>query len=177
MVIDVESIGLHGEAFSVGYVVIDAIGKRVEERLFAAYERAAGDEGDREWVRDNVPYFILNNDSMLYRYDTLREMRDAFWHSWRSWSERGALLWADCAWPVEARFLAQCVDDAPAFNKWLGPYPLHEIATLALLCGRDPTATVERLPDEYPPHNPMMDARQSARLLLMYLGELKAVHL
>ena len=175
MVFDVESIGLHGDAFAIGYVVVDETGKRLEERLFASYERAEGDEGDREWVNDNVPYFLMSSHSMLYRYDTLREMRAAFWQAWRSWAERGATLWADCAWPVEARFLARCVDDVPVYHKWQGPYPLHEIATLALVAGHDPTATVARLPDEWPQHDPLNDARQSARLLLQYLGELQAV--
>ena len=31
---------------------------------------------------------------------------------------------------------------------------------------RDPMATNERMPDELPAHHPLMDARQSARLLV-----------
>jgi len=36
--------------------------------------------------------------------------------------------------------------------------------------GRDPLATNERLPSELPVHHPLMDARQSARQLLLALG-------
>jgi hypothetical protein len=42
-----------------------------------------------------------------------------------------------------------------------------------LLSGRDPLATYERLPNELPAHDPMADARQSARLWLECLGGVK----
>jgi hypothetical protein len=43
-----------------------------------------------------------------------------------------------------------------------------------LALGRDPLATNERLPDELPAHNPLCDARQSARLLIEALRECDA---
>jgi hypothetical protein len=76
------------------------------------------------------------------------------------------MLAADCAWPVEARFLAACVDDQPEQRAWEGPYPLIDIASVRLAAGLDPLATVERLPSEMPAHDPLADARQSARLLI-----------
>jgi hypothetical protein len=75
-----------------------------------------------------------------------------------------------CAWPVEARFLAACVDDNPMTHEWSGPYPLHDLASVLMAAGRDPLAKNERLPGELPEHDPLADARQSARLLLAALA-------
>jgi hypothetical protein len=159
LVFDVESVGLHGTGFAVGWVVIDAAG-RVHADGYAACAPTKGDgtSDGFTWVREHV--------QVQYTHVTPREVRNEFWAVWHHWQGQGALLVADCAWPVEGRFLAACIDDAPAEREWQGPYPLHEIATARLLAGFDPTATVARLPAEEPAHNPLADARQSARLWL-----------
>lgn len=162
MVFDVESIGLHGEGFAVGYVVVDADGERLDEALIACPPNAAvGDEAGREWVHANVP--PLNTGVV---YTSPKIVRSIFWHEWKGWHEHGAQLVADCAWPVESRFLAQCVDDDPGVRYWGGPYPLHDLASIILAAGGDPLATNPRKRDEMPAHNPLYDARQSARLLI-----------
>ena len=160
MVFDVESIGLHGEGFAVAYVVIDGDGRTHDERVFACDPNIAdGVSKDREWVAANVPALEETHGYPL-------GVRAAFWRQWMIWKERGAILVADCAWPVEARFLADCVDDKMSERKWEGPYPLHDLASIILATGGDPLATNERLPKELPAHHPLMDARQSARLLV-----------
>ncbi len=84
---------------------------------------------------------------------------------------------ADCGWPVEARFLAACVDDArPAPRTgqlvadsprdFTGPYPLHELASYLLGAGLDPWKKPKRLPGELPEHDPLADTRLSVRMLL-----------
>jgi hypothetical protein len=172
MIFDVESVGLHGEGFAVGYVVVNGDGATLEEGIFHCDpELANGSDTDRRWVGDNVPTMDRSEGFCAYPAD----VRFAFWDAWQRWKECGATLWADCAWPVEARFLAQCVDDDPEGRTWEGPYPLHEIATAALLCGRDPLVTLDRLPNELPVHNPLTDARQSARVFLEYAVELGEV--
>ncbi len=160
MVFDVESIGLHGEGFAVGYVVIDAAGKELENaRIVCAPDAAAGDDEGRIWVDDNCP-------SMLIDFIDPKGVRASFWGAWQRWKDQGAVLVADCAWPVEARFLIDCVEDDGVTREWQGPYPLHDVATARLMKGFDPLATVERLPNELPQHDPLADARQSARLWL-----------
>ena len=167
MIFDVESIGLHGEGFAVGYVVVNGDGKTLEEGMLVCDpDEAQGTPVNRRWIEDNVP--AMNTTWVDI---SPKEVRTEFWKVWQLWKERGATLWADCAWPVEARFLAQCVDDDPKVREWEGPYPLHEIATAALLCGRDPLVTLDRLPDEQPQHNPLNDARQSARVFIEYARE------
>src|SRR5439155_4179999 len=98
------------------------------------------------------------------------QVRDSFWQKWQQWKEQGALLVADCCWPVEARFLAACVDDFPIAREWQGPYPLHDLASILLAHGKDPVGKFERRPDELPEHNPKADAMQSARILIETLS-------
>lgn len=164
MVFDVESIGLHGEGFAVGYVVIDRHGFRKAEELYACppYNAQGSMEG-RSWVGQNVPKM----DATCHMPS---EVRARFWADWLSWKEQGAVLVADCQWPVEARFLINCVDDDREHREWQGPYPLHELASFMVAAGMDPMATYERLPDE-PQHDPLGDARQSSRLLCRALLE------
>jgi hypothetical protein len=164
MVFDVESVGLHGEGFAVGYVVVDAAGKELESGLFACpVDRVVGEFEGREWVVQHVPRLALTHNRP-------QAVRTAFWQRWLHWKAQGAVLVADCGWPVEARFLAACVDDAPERRGGDGPYPLHDLASVLWAHGRDPLATHERRPDEQPAHHPLMDARQSARLLVHALN-------
>jgi len=89
--------------------------------------------------------------------------------------DKGAVLAADVPWPVEARFLAQCIDDEPG-RKWDGPYPLIDIASVRLAAGLDPLASVERLAEELPQHDPLCDARQSGRLLVEAIQRMTPNH-
>jgi hypothetical protein len=160
MVFDCESIGLHGETFAVGYVVVDSKGKEYARSCWACYpDEAKGNEEGRLWVKANIPPLERNRTGPKY-------VRDSFWNVYLYWRDNGAVLCADCAWPVEARFLATCIDDDPSARTWNGPYPLYDLASIRLAAGFDPLATEDRLPHELPVHNPLADALQSARLLI-----------
>lgn len=161
MVFDVESIGLHGEGFAVGFLIVDP--KQPKSLQYTWFccppETAQGSDRNREWVAQNVPAIPATHQNP-------RDVRGAFWAEWLRWKKEGAVLVADCCWPVEARFLAACVDDDPEAREWEGPYPLHDLASVLLAHGKDPLATTERRPDELPQHHPLADAMQSARQLL-----------
>lgn len=160
MVFDVESVGLHGEGYAVGWVVVDDAGQELEANYRACPLRTAqGPEMGRAWVEANIPPLPATDP-------TPRAVRLGFWVAWRKWADQGAVLVADCAWPVEATFLIACVGDDYGQREWKGPYPLHDVATMRLATGLDPLATVDRLPSELPQHDPLADARQSARLWL-----------
>ena len=160
-VFDVESVGLHGEGFAVAYVVVDRDGRSVAHACYQSPPQlAAGDLSGHSWVREN--WKGTPDVGML---PTAVAVRRAFWNDWTAWKGKGAAAVADCGWPVEARFFAACVDADRAANAWDGPYPLHELASLMLAAGLDPLGRRERLPDELPEHDPLADARQSARLL------------
>jgi hypothetical protein len=167
MVFDVESVGLHGEGFAVGWVVVDERGnlrpQGLGEPFVSGYwacspDDAEGDDEGRAWVQAHVVPHIKPN------VDHPETVRTLFWDAWQYFKAQGAVLVADCAWPVEARFLAACVDDDPLIRNWGGPYPLHDVATMRLAAGFDPQLTMERRDDELPVHHPLADARQSARL-------------
>jgi len=166
IVFDVESLGLHGEGWQVGYVVVGEDGQEFEHGSFECQPGEAagfGNQGqiaeDRAWVaehcRPHVHLFDCKNPA---------EVRAKFWARWLHWKEQGARLAADVCWPVETGFLTACIQDHG--DPWAGPYPLIDIASVRLAVGLDPLATVERLPNELPAHNALADARQSARLLL-----------
>lgn len=160
MVLDVESIGLHGEGFAVAFAVCDTrTGQSLAEGLWAcAPEAAQGSADDRAWVRQHVPDLPVNCQNP-------QQVRQRFWADWLHWRAQNAWLVADCAWPVESNFLSACVQDAPAQEAFLGPFPLIDVATcLALWPGPVPDFSV-RQSDELPLHDPRADVRQSLRIL------------
>lgn len=159
-VFDVESIGLHGEAFAVaGGIYIDG-SARSEFRFCCPQEEASGDENDRAWIKANVPVMEITHRSPT-------ALREAFWQEWERAKRNypGITMAGECIWPVEAGFVAACIRQEIADRKWSGPYPFHEIASFMLAAGMDPMATYERGDSELPAHEPLADARQSARLL------------
>lgn len=160
---DVESIGLHGEAFAVGWVVVNRDGDMCFEGLLAVDPaKAVGDDSDRVWVNEHVPPIEANCKS----YDFFRE---EFWRIWLHWKEKGAVMVADCAWPVEANFLRQCILYDTEERRFQGPYPLHNLASIRLAKGEEPTGDYDRIKGELPQHNPLCDARQTARHLIKLL--------
>ena len=167
MVFDVESIGLHGEGFAVAWVVVNRQGEQLEEGCLACDpDLCQGTEDDREWVKENIPPLPCSSPTKFH-------LRNTFWHAWRNWAARGAWLAADCAWPVEANFLSACVRLNPEERNWEGPYPLLDISGVLLAAGLDPLGSHGRQEGELPAHHPLMDARQSARLLLECLDQLE----
>lgn len=177
-VLDCESIGLHGEVFAYGYVVVDSSsGNELEKGYAACYGENKwplplnrSEVEDQEWVQKNVLPALSGAT-----YTNFQSVREAFWKAWLSWKAQGAVLAADCAWPVEANFLSECIRTDLLDRKWQGPYPLLEISTALLMAGMDPLGEYERLPKERPKHHPTADARQSARLLLQAMQKLKAI--
>jgi hypothetical protein len=169
-VFDVESIGLHGEGFAVAGGIYDEKGKCVDLSEFC-YScppgNAQGIQEDRDWVHANVP-------SIEITHDYPKEVRFAFWKEWKKAKKAGAIMFAECGWPVEARFLCKCIDDHDPSHRFDGPYPFHEISTVMACAGMDPMATYERIEGETSVHNPMCDVRQSARLLSIALKKLKS---
>lgn len=163
MVFDVESVGLHGNAFAWGAVVVDLVsGGIVDEKIVVCDPTYIGGnpgihEWVHEWIRNNVMTTVTVNcvslDVMYAEFAEFYKLAGA------------PPLFADCAWPVEARFLMECRKAGFPID----PYPLLDIAPILWARGIDPTRCFDRLPSELPAHNPLNDARQSARILLEVL--------
>jgi len=165
---DVESVGLHGQGFAVGWVVLQD-GQEVSSGYAACpIDAADGAQSDREWVEANVCPHLPEPT-----HDNVLAVRDAFWAVWLAERERGAVMLTDCGWPVEARFLSACIDDDPEERRWQGPYPLLDVASLLLAAGMDPLGKYDRLDTEQPAHHPTCDARQSARVGLAALAKVR----
>lgn len=168
MMIDVESIGLHGGAFAVAWLVKDTqTGEELESGCYAVDRILAwGDLNDRKWVDQNVPHIPATHESSA-------AMRQDFWEVWRRWADK-AVVAADCPWPVESRFLNVCIDHDVASRKWQGPYPILDVVSVRLGAGQTFGQAMEsgdRLPDELPVHHPLADCRQSMRVLIEAMKE------
>lgn len=167
-VFDVESIGLHGEAFAVAGGVYINGAVQWEFGYACPLEEAEGADDDRDWVKANVPVIPVT-------HRTLELVCEAFWAQWikAKHTYPDILMAAECGWPVEAAFVARCIYQDFQNRKWSGPYPLHEIASFMLAAGMDPMATYDRTPSELPKHEPLADARQSARLLAQAIARIQ----
>lgn len=160
LVFDVESVGLHGEGFAVGWVLLDGDDVVEHGHVACPIDQAKGTESDREWVKANVD--IRGAITLA----TPRDIRDWFWGIIQSVKADNGEVWGDCVWPVEANFLSACVADDPEVRRWQGPYPLYDVANVLYEAGMDPLGTHARKDNELPIHNALNDARQSARLLM-----------
>lgn len=169
MVFDVESAGLHGEGFAVAGVILEN-GEEIDSFCYVAPLHTVDcSEESEKWLGENVlPHLPEANRQGA------QGVRSGFWADWMHWKEQGAQLVTDCGWPVEANFLTACIADDPENRSWNGPYPLFDLPSILLAAGENPTETFPRLSDELPAHNPLSDARQSARVMMSALKRIEA---
>jgi len=178
--LDVESVGLHGEALAYGYVIEDGPHVVEEGIAIANPDTCSGEKQDFNWLKTNVfpwisamsPTFpgagehpVVQPDPTTGAVVTLCDgpatLREVFWTLWVREKARSTELWADVCWPVEAGFLSACVR-ARSGRKFEGPYPLMDVATpWELIFGE----SLPRVREELPEHHPLMDARHSMRKL------------
>lgn len=171
-VFDVESVGLYGEPFAVGYVVHDELGNEWAAKMRWVHpDGLMGMRYDHDWIKGNIP---LHQYDVALLYPRLEDLYNWFWGELRYWREEADVhIWADCVYPVETNFLAACVRQETFMRYSDAPYPLYDIATIAMAVGYDPTQSWPRAVDELPAHHPLADARQSAHLLMNFIKELK----
>lgn len=161
-VFDTETDGYHGKTFAVGWVVVNRRGEVKGEGLLSTDQYKI----QSKWVKDN----ILSHLKLEHRMPL--GFRNDFWKQWNKWRKEGALTWAWFQWPCESNFLTECVNDLHFEREWNNPAPVHEIATVMKLAKMGSQHSYPDLPSELPTHNPLCDARKSARLLLEALDRL-----
>lgn len=165
-IFDVESVGLHGEGFAVaGGLHYENSAALWEFSLCCPIDECEGSDSDREWVKKNVPTLEVTHHGPY-------AMREQFWQLWEQAKKQNAVMAVECGWPVEARFLSDCVKQDLPNRNFSGPYPLQEIATFMVAAGMNPMEKYERQPSESREHDPLCDSRLSARLLAMALKKL-----
>lgn len=160
LVIDVESIGLHGQGYAVGAVLLNGREEISAFRYACPPGNANGSDFDRKWVSENIPEIPCTHDAPF-------GVEEAFWGQWERIKKAhpDAVMAAECGWPVEANFLEACIQNDEPNRRFAGPYPLHEIASFMEAAGMDPMASYPYEAGEQK-HDPLADARQSSRLLL-----------
>lgn len=169
--IDCESVGLYGETFAVA-VSVRSRKDNVELAQFYAACPIEVTDGYRK-SHPSLPWLSEHVLPVLPppTHQTPRDVRDAFWLFFMEWNTKpNCIVVADCGAPVEAYFFHQCVRDDELGRRYQGPYPLHELGTVLLLNGQNPTACFARVEGEEIKHHPLHDARQSGRLFIEYMG-------
>jgi len=168
-VFDVESIGLHGEAYAVGGGVYKMGDPSFEFTFSCSPDAAAGEDSDRKWVAENCP-------PIAETCNTPAEVAERFWMHWQAArvAHPTMLTMAECLWPVESNFLTSCIKADVQGRGFNGPYPFHDVTTLILAASLDPMATYPRHDTELPNHHPLADARLSARLATASMLKLRA---
>lgn len=174
---DIESIGLRGPGFCVGYAVWNdgleeasgIIGTEVGyvtglnrwRPSGVAVEKPCFTEDDQRWISRNVVPHL----PVLGRTD-LVEVRAQFWELWKLYQRRGAVLLVHTPFPVETNFLSACLADDPSRLANGTPLPIIDVKSLILASGKlgESEEYWPRLPGEKPAHNPVCDARRAARI-------------
>lgn len=126
---DLESNGLHGQAFAVAAVVVDATGEIVDS--FSARIKITGEVD--EWVKENVIPVI---GDMQVTHGDYRTMCDAFWRWFVRAQESCDYVVVSNGYPVEYRFLADCQDNNLEERYWQHPFPILELPSLLIGLGR-----------------------------------------
>jgi len=183
-VFDVETVGLYGPPFALGYVVCDKDGIELESNGFwvnvfqpttlQSYKQDwSFTDQDVKWVKENVlPAVRTSGENHLHERTTMNELLLQFWKLWEFAKKMypKMVLAADCPYPVETSFIKQVLELRDAANMENSPYPFLDVASMLIARGLDPMADWQRYEEEKPIHNPLADARQSARLLMSVLG-------
>lgn len=183
-VFDVETVGLFGPPFAFGYIVCDKTGVELESNGFwvnlfqpgtlQAYKSSwTFTDNDVEWITKNVlPPVRAEEQNALHEVQTMSELLMQFWKIW-DWCKDhydDIVMVADCPFPVETNFVGAVLTLLNKANMDNSPYPFLDVASMLLARSLDPLANYRRYEDEKPEHNPLADARQSARLLMGVMG-------
>jgi len=183
---DVESVGLLGRPFAVGWVIVDETGKEYEEGCLVSGTPIAIIK-ESAWIIENVipalpefsersfledEYYISPSSNCYDEYD----MYEKFWKAWTEAEKDypGILMVTDTPFPVEAGFLLRMHREGVIFlTLENSPYPLIDVASVLFAHGHDPIANYDRKENEMPVHHPTKDARCSVRIMLECMkGEL-----
>ncbi len=166
--LDVESNGLHGPAFAVGAVIVDAQGKLLGE--FSARCPIKGEVD--AWVKENV---LPPMKDFPQTHASAKAMRTAFWAWFKEAKSLADFVLVDNGYPVEARFLISCQDDNLDERYWDHPYPLLDLAGMLLQVGEKPLTVRSKFAadkiqgQKVMRHNPRWDAWVSAQAALKAL--------
>jgi len=159
---DCESIGLWGETFAVGAVVLDISSGEVLDRFEILNESLLPAAAMNEWVNEHVLPHLTN----MERCQSSIALRESFFRFLQA-HKQTAEVWVDVGFPVETNFLAAVAHDNLEKRFWEMPYPLHDVSNFVdINIDRIASSGLLNLRQ----HHPTEDALASATCYLNWLN-------
>ncbi len=159
---DLESNGLHGEAFAIGAVVMDAQGRTLDQ--YTGRTKIVGPTD--AWVEKNVLPAIRD---MSLTHGSYKDLRESFWRWYIRAEPEADYVLVSNGYPVEYRFLQKCQEENLEERYWQHPFPILDLFSLLIQAGIEPLDKT-RLQNEimkqsnYSRHHPLHDAKITALL-------------
>lgn len=156
---DLETNGLHGEAFAIGAIVMDGEGRVHDE--FSARCRLTSRVDD--WVKDNVLPAIAD---MPITHSTYEELREAFWEWYLKAEVRADYVLVNNGYPVEYRFLLDCQNANIEERYWDHPFPILELSSILLMTNQSSASLRKQVDPEYGHklHHPLEDSKLAIKI-------------
>lgn len=160
---DLETNGLHGQAFAIGAVVMNASGEVLDE--FTA--RCKLNSEVDEWVQANV---LPSIKDMPETHGDYKTMREAFWRWYEKTEPEADYVVVSNGYPVEYRFLLDCQEADLEKRYWQHPFPILDLTSLLLQVkpklNENKTEILNKANDGQTllPHHPLHDAKATALL-------------
>jgi hypothetical protein len=162
---DIESNGLHGDAFAVAGVLMNS-----KREILSQFTSRCPIIGPVDaWVSANVLGPMMN---MPDTAATARLMRDAFWDWYLQVKPQADMIVAANPYPVEARFLIDCQNDDLPAREFDHPFPYYDLSSLLYSHGfKTPTKRRDFVKKAVrgssgESHNPLWDAQATAMAAL-----------
>ena len=157
---DIESNGLHGDAFAVAAVVMNSKGEVLDE--FTGRTEIEGKVD--EWVEANVLPVMTDMD---VTHSSFKHLRDNFWSWFMKAQAKADYVIVLNGYPVEYRFLIKCQEDDLENRFWDHPFPLLDLTSILLQAGyssSDRNKAMQEIMKEtgYTKHHPLHDAKMTA---------------
>lgn len=149
---DLETNGLHGQAFAVGAVLMSH--DKTVHKTFSARCPIVGTVD--QWVHQNVLPAIEN---MSITHDNYDELREAFWAWYLETEPMADYVLVNNGYPVEYRFLLECQEADLEARYWQHPFPILDLSSLLVQVGQKATNISK---SDYNLHNPLDDAKIAA---------------
>lgn len=167
---DLETNGLHGQAFAVAAIILDVSGQEVDK--FVARIKIEGQVD--EWVAENVIPVIEDIGITHNSYD---EMTADFWKWFVDAQEKCDYVVVSNGYPVEYRFLIDCQNKDLKNRYWEHPFPILELPSM--LIGAGMVKDSDRLrfisgvvnSRAFVRHHPLDDAKATALTATAVLGQ------
>lgn len=158
---DIETNGLHGQAFAVSGVIVDAKGDIVEQ-----FNGRIPIEGPiDEWVKANVLPAIQD---MTINYKNYEELKEAFWQWFKTAHPESDYVVVNNGYPIEYRFLLDCQNANITERYWEHPFPILDLTSLLIQVGVESNIDKQNFVKEFlashtrQTHHPLQDATITA---------------